>query len=364
MTLDIDTLSLLKSGWQSWSYVPYGEKKIIEIPQCIYSPKMYKGLPKKRIDVNIKKPAYGWCSWYAYSWGINENRILKNARFIQNDPKLPLEYILIDAGWTNAGDWQSAWKYKFPKGLENTVNKIKSLGLKAGIWIAPFMVDPWSNLSKKHPDWLVKNYGLLVDGFRLTPWDRFLPFKKWILDYKNGEAKKYILDSIDWLVSIGFEMIKLDFLYSIYFDSRLTIEEADEIISDLLTSIRLKHPKLYTIGCGCPLVPAVGNVDSMRVSSDSIVSPFVRFIPFSNLFDKYFIYNKVIRSIESRLWTKKYWNIDPDAFVCRHNVGYSNEQIIKHQQLAKASEGNIFLGDDLTKLSKRRLEKFIYPLFN
>ncbi len=362
-----DTLSkrLLDTGWQSWSYVPYDSEVLIQIPQSIYAPKRYRSLPQVKVNTNqLKKPAYGWCSWYAYGWDINEQNILKNAEWIASNNDLSLEYVLIDAGWAVAGDWLIDIKKKFPNGLEGVSKRIKDIGLKTGIWIAPFMVDPWSDVAKNHPDWLIKKDDEFVDGFRLTPWDKYLPVRKWILDIKNKAAREYLFKSIDRLVNnVGVNLLKLDFLYSIYYDPDLTIDEADKLLSDFLNEIKVRYPDVYTIGCGCPLIPAVNTVDSMRLGSDMIVSPFVKFLPLSGIFDSLYMHDRVTRTLRNRMWMKHIWNIDPDAFVCRPTAGLSKNQVLSCQEIIIEAEGNIFLGDDLTRLSQNRIDKYIKPLF-
>ena len=345
--------------------MPYGARSLIEIPQSIYAPKKYDILPTIDIENRpLKKPATGWCSWYTYGWDITEKRILKNAKWISENKKLPLEYILVDAGWANAGDWFHEWKFKFPDGLKGMVSKIKSMGLKAGIWVAPFMVDPWSKTARQHPEWLIRNGGKLVDGFRLTPWDDILPFRKWIMDLKNPDVQKYLLDSISRLVEdVGVDMLKLDFLYSIYFDPSLTMIDADKLLKDFLMKIRNKYPNLYTIGCGCPLIPAINSFDSMRLGPDSVVSPFVKFLPLSGVFDRLYMHKRVTKTLHNRMWMRDLWNIDPDALVCRSDIGLSEDQISFSLETIKIAKGNIFLGDDLSKLPEERIEKYIYPLF-
>jgi hypothetical protein len=225
------------------------------------------------------------------------------------------------------------------------------------------MVHPRSKIAKLHPEWLVKENDHFVDGFRLTPWDRFLPIKKYILNIKNKEAVNYIYDSVDRLVNeVGVKMIKFDFMYAIYHDPNLSIEEADNFLHDFYSHIKNKYPQIYTIACGSPLIPSLGVVDSIRLSSDSIVSPFVKFLPLSGLFDRLFIHNKVMKSLNERLWTNRYWNIDPDALVCRKGIGLTDTQISSHLAIIKECKGNIFLGDRLPHLPKYKLEKFIYPL--
>lgn len=283
---------------------------------------------------------------------------------LNSDHNSRLEYVLIDGGWSAWGDWQKPNKIKFPHGIKSTSNKVKKLGLKPGIWMAPFLVNPRSTVATKHPDWLVRHNGKLVDGFRLTSMDALLPHRKWILNIKNPEVKKYLNDSIKYLIeTCGFELLKLDFLYAIYFDPNLSNREANKFLRSFLKAIKRRYPHVYTIACGCPLIPAVGVVDSMRIGPDTTVAPFTKLLALPIL-SRWHLDNNVIPTLMSRLWTKKLWNVDPDAFVCDHSSGFHHGQLSAFQKIIIKAKGNIFLGDDLSKLSKDQIKKHVSPLFN
>lgn len=160
-----------------------------------------------------------------------------------------------------------------------------------------------------------------------------------------------------------YDLLKLDFLYGIYFDPDLSRKEADEFLRNFLKKIQRKYPHVYTIGCGCPFIPAVGAVDSMRIGPDSIMSPFLSFLPYANKLNKYF-HDDVVKTVSKRIWTRKFWNLDPDAFICSRKSGLADSQMLDFQKAIKKCNGNIFLGDDLTSLSKARINKYILPLFD
>ena len=355
---------LQSTGWQSWSTKTI-EKALFKLPTFNYSPIDIN--PTKFNDISIpkslKNPVTGWCSWYAYGWDINETKILDQAKWMSKNKQLLLKYVLIDGGWCMWGDWLDEDNRRFPDGLKRTVKKINSLGLSAGIWIAPFLVHPRSNIAKYNPSWLVKKDGRLVDGLKITPWNLPLKFKRWILDIKNPEVQEYLFKSIEYLVhECGFELLKLDFLYGIYFDPNFEAKEADEYLQRFLIKIKEKYPQIYTIGCGCPLVPAIGKVDSMRIGPDSIISPFLKFNSLARIIDRY-LYGYTLKTLRNRIWTKGFWNVDLDSFVCRKWSGLSENQTLEHLAIIKKAGGNIFLGDDLTKLSEKRINKYIIPLF-
>ncbi|MBI2357229.1 alpha-galactosidase [Candidatus Dojkabacteria bacterium] len=354
---------LLETGWQSWSYNST-ISKILRFPRFNYPDEIlnkYRHIEVGR-EENLKKPARGWCSWYVYGGGINKDKILKQAKWISEHPELNLEYVLIDGGWCEEGDWLNENIRKFPGGMGKVAMEIEKMGLKSGLWISPFQANPKSKIVREHPDWFVKEKGKYIDGLKVTPFDRYLPYRKYLLDVRKEEVREYLKSVMDRLLGeYGYNLIKLDFLYSIYFIPGISSKNADIYLRELLQYIKDRYPKVYTIACGSPLVPVVGLVDSMRVGPDIILSPFFKFSKHARYLDL-FIIPRATKTIMSRVWTKKFWNIDPDAFVCRSTLGLSKLHIRDSINLVRLCEGNIFLGDDLTKLSDKRLNKYIKPL--
>lgn len=362
---EIDNISkqLLESGWQSWSTKP---KRTLHFLHRNYSPKDDKTLIELS-DYIPKEKIRGWCSWYAFGSKINENKILGQAEFISDHKDtLPLDYILIDDGWTEWGDWDRINNDKFPSGFSFLTKSLAKLKFKSGIWIAPFLISPKSQICKNHKNWLVTDErGKSVEGFKLIhpTIDRLLPYKKYILDLKNPEVQNYLKQSIDNLIkNNNFNLLKLDYLYAPYFDPNLSAEEASDLIRELLKYVRLTYPHIHIIGCGLPLIPAVGYVDSMRIGPDIIIPHFDKIPILSRLINTQKVHG-AIKVLRKRNWTSRFWIIDPDVFVCRKSLHLSHGLLIKLQKEIKNTKGNVFLGDDLTKLPENRIKTYISPLF-
>jgi alpha-galactosidase len=356
---------LLFTGWQSWS-IGSSENALFRFPSFDYSPVKVEESKIPDLeprDIKLKKPAKGWCSWYEFGSNINEHKILSQVEWLARNDLKEFEYILIDDGWeTNWGDWLYENKDRFPNGLKEIAAKIKQAGFKPGIWLAPFLVSPKSQLFKNHPEWLVRKNGKFVEGLRFTPLDSHMPYKRYILDINNEQAMRYVADILEYLVDeCGFELLKLDFLYGIYFSPNHTDLQLDAFLKDFLTTIKESYPEVYTIACGCPLVPAIGVVDSMRIGFDTLI-PYVQGVPIIKDITNEYLYRRVLESIEKRAWTKIFWNVDPDVFVCRRSLGLTDKQIYKLREEIKKTGGNLFLGDDLTKLDKEKVDNFIRPL--
>ena len=73
-----------------------------------------------------------------------------------------VERFVMDDGWfgqrkddhAGLGDWYVN-PQKFPHGLKPLIDKVHSLGMDFGLWVEPEMVNPDSDLYRKHPDWVL-----------------------------------------------------------------------------------------------------------------------------------------------------------------------------------------------------------------
>ena len=74
-----------------------------------------------------------------------------------------IERFVLDDVWfhhrnddtSSLGDW---WpdEVKYPQGLGPFANHVTSLGMQFGLWVEPEMVNPDSELYRKHPDWALQ----------------------------------------------------------------------------------------------------------------------------------------------------------------------------------------------------------------
>jgi len=239
-------------------------------------------------------------------------------------------------------------------------NYIKTLSLKSGIWLAPFLVDPASDIAKLHPEWLVKN----AEGFKVHPLlDAFWPYRRHIFDIKQPEVQNYLFESIAKLIEQdGFELIKPDFLYAPYFDPSMCAKEAGFRLHEFLKELKRRHSTVHINGCGLPFVAAANVVDSLRIGPDTI-APYLENVPILGRIINNQKVRDVINIVPKRYDMGKYRNIDPDVMVCRKSLGISEKSLTGLAQVIKETNGNILLGDDLAKLSENRLQKYVYPLF-
>jgi alpha-galactosidase len=336
---------------------------VITIPIRNYSPfPDWNTNTFKRYTATVRPPTNGWCSWSAYGTDINEIHILDTARCIHNR-HLPIKHILIDDGWTRWGDWDNVYNAKFPHKMKWLSTRIRRLGFIPGLWIAPFLVDPSSTLATRHPDWLIKDdRNQFVEGRRITPWDRYFPFARWILDYSRTEAKQYIHRCINTIIRTwNFPYLKLDFLYAQHWNPHFTqSQEPDGLLHDFLSEIRTSNPDVYISACGCPLLPAVGLVDAMRISEDIVNPQLKHLFPWNTIIHTMRL-QQLQQNISARYGTRKFWSLDPDVFVCDPTFGFSERQILKLSKMIIHTQGIRFLGDNIVQLPPKRIDTFLRP---
>jgi alpha-galactosidase len=97
-------------------------------------------------------------SWEATAFEVSHSGQLALAK---QAAELGVELFVVDDGWFGArdddtaglGDWTPNPR-KFPRGLAAFADDIHALGMKFGLWVEPEMVNPDSDLYRRHPDWI------------------------------------------------------------------------------------------------------------------------------------------------------------------------------------------------------------------
>lgn len=264
----------------------------------------------------------GYTSWYNYFQNITEDIIIRDLNGL--DPyKDQVSIFQIDDGYeTFIGDWLDPNPEKFPKGMKYIADEIHKKGYKAGIWLAPFNCQKISRMAKEHPDWLIRHengepmIGCIAWGGAYT------------FDIYNEGVRAYLKEVFDVVLNEwGYDMVKLDFLYSQCIKPRHG-KSRGEIMCDAMEFLRECVGDKLFLGCGVPVGPALGICDACRISCDvdlTYKGKFYSRIQVSN--EMLNARSAINNSIFRRHLNGRAWMNDPDVFFLRKdNLKFTNEQ--------------------------------------
>lgn len=305
----------------------------------------------------------GWCDWFVTYESITEAEVLRNARFAARTLKpLGFEYVQVDEGFQRwHGDWEG--NAKFPHGMKWLADRIRALGLKPGLWLAPYVISEPTEVFKKHPDWLLRH----PDGRlkRVGPWPT--EDSDWA---KKEHPKRYGLDithpgAAAWLGKLfetvarrwGYEMIKIDFVdWSLlsaprYFDP--TVSRAQAYRKGVEIMRKAMGPNGHLLDCG-PGPVSVGMLDSMRIELDQPPVTWKQYFRESA--------SSAPAAAKRYYFHKRTWINDADH-VCLNLLPPAQAQAAA--TLIALSGGNTMSGDRLPDLDPVRLEilKRILPSY-
>jgi alpha-galactosidase len=325
------------------------------------------GVMQARVDEDSPS---GWCSWYYYFNRVREADIVGNlAPLAALRDRVPCDYVMVDDGYQRAiGDW-SETNDKFPHGMRWLATQIRDAGFEAGIWLAPFLMRPDARLFRERPEWLLRT---LSGRPRRACWNPAwgLRAPAYALDTTHPEVLAWLAELARTAVQQwGYRVLKLDFLYAaalpgVRHDALATRAQA---LRRGLQAIRDGAGEdAFLLACGCPLGPAVGLVDGMRIGPD--VAPFwTNWISRWLLRDRHGVATKnAVRNILTRAFMhRRLWLNDPDCLMVRG--GETALTIDEVQSLAAViglTDGMFVLSDRMDALAedRRRLLEQAYAL--
>ncbi len=155
----------------------------------------------------------GWWSWTAYYTKIAQGTALTNAQWLAEHLKgLGYDYFHFDLGYGySRGEYATPNASQFPRGMEDLTRHITRLGLKIGVWTAPFEAGERSWIYEHHKDWLVHNaHG---DPIPIADAEEVQGERLFVLDVTHPDAQEYLRQTYRTLTrEWGARYIKLDFM--------------------------------------------------------------------------------------------------------------------------------------------------------
>jgi alpha-galactosidase len=192
------------------------------------------------------------------SWEATEFNVGESGQFAlaEKAAALGVERFVIDDGWfgqrkddhAGLGDWYVN-KEKFPNGLKPVIDRVHQLGMDFGIWVEPEMVNPDSDLYRKHPAWAMNFPGRPRTEGR----------NQLLLNFARPDVMEYTYHWLDELVSNNdIDFLKWDYNRNWSEPGWDAVPVADQKkiyvayihnLYTILDRLRAKHPKLEIESC-------------------------------------------------------------------------------------------------------------------
>ena len=313
----------------------------------------------------------GWCSWYQYFHDVTEDAVRSNLALADD---WPFDVFQVDDGYQAAiGDWLDT-NDRFPSDLAGLAGSIRAAGRTPGLWLAPFLAAPDSDVARRHPDWIARHQVDGVDAGPLRTWwnppwgggeDGFM----YGLDTTHPGVQAHLEEVAASVVGAGFPYLKLDFTFSPSVDGGYADPSRTpaERVRDGFPALRRgAGDDAFLLGCGVPLANVVGLVDANRIGPD--VAPTWALEPSEEVVPGYLgiqpatshaFTNTLTRSFMHR----RLWLNDPDCLMLRTTDTGLGEAAARTWALAVGLSGGMALvSDDLALLdagSRRLLDEVV-----
>jgi len=192
-------------------------------------------------------------SWEATEFNVTEAGQIALA---EKAAALGVDRFVMDDGWfgqrkddhAGLGDWYVNPE-KFPHGLKPLIDRVHALGMDFGLWVEPEMVNPDSDLYRKHPDWVL--------NFPGRP--RMEQRNQLVLNLARADVRDYVLGFLDKLLNENdISFLKWDYNrnWSEPGWDQLPAAEQKKVYVEftrnlygILAELRRKHPSVEIESC-------------------------------------------------------------------------------------------------------------------
>jgi alpha-galactosidase len=192
-------------------------------------------------------------SWEATEFNVSESG---QEELAEKAASIGVERFVVDDGWfgqrkddhAGLGDWYVN-QQKFPQGLKPLIDKVHALGMDFGIWVEPEMVNPNSDLYRKHPDWVLNFTGRPRTEGR----------NQLVLNLARPDVREYVFNFLDKLLSENdIAFLKWDYnrnwaepgwpAAAPDEQKQVYVKYVDNLYG-ILRELREKHPKVEIESC-------------------------------------------------------------------------------------------------------------------
>jgi alpha-galactosidase len=192
-------------------------------------------------------------SWEATEFRVNDAGQMALA---EKAAALGVDRFVMDDGWfgqrkddhAGLGDWYVNQE-KFPHGLKPLIDKVHALGMDFGLWVEPEMVNPDSDLYRKHPEWVLNFKGRPETQQR----------NQLVLNLARPDVRAYLLDFLDKLLTENdIAFLKWDYNRNWSepgwdqappAEQKQVYVEYTKNLYGILAELRQRHPKVEIESC-------------------------------------------------------------------------------------------------------------------
>jgi alpha-galactosidase len=192
------------------------------------------------------------------SWEATEFRVSEAGQMAlaEKAASIGVDRFVMDDGWfgqrkddhAGLGDWYVNSE-KFPHGLKPLIDKVHSLGMDFGLWVEPEMINPDSDLYRKHPEWVLNFPGRPRSESR----------NQLVLNLARPEVRDYVEGFLDKILTENdIAFLKWDYnrnwsepgwgAVPVEEQKRVYVEFIRNLYS-ILADLRKKHPKVEIESC-------------------------------------------------------------------------------------------------------------------
>jgi alpha-galactosidase len=192
------------------------------------------------------------------SWEATEFKVDEAGQMVlaEKAASIGVDRFVMDDGWfgqrksdrAGLGDWYVNPE-KFPHGLKPLIDKVHALHMDFGLWVEPEMVNPDSDLYRRHPEWVLNFSGRPRSEQR----------NQLVLNLARPEVRDYIAGFLDKLLTEndiaflkwdynrnwsepGWDQVPVD-------EQRRVYVEFIRNLYSILADLRTKHPEVEIESC-------------------------------------------------------------------------------------------------------------------
>lgn len=182
-------------------------------------------------------------NWEATYFDFDEEKLVNIAKKAFD---VGIELFVLDDGWfgerendcAGLGDWHVNPK-RLPRGIGSLSEKIRSFGMKFGLWFEPEMVNKDSELYRTHPNWIISTPNRKPNHGR----------NQYVLNFGLDEVVENIFDQMCKIIDeSNLDYIKWDMNRPLtdVFDSHLLADQQGEVFHRYVLGVYRLYEKLIT----------------------------------------------------------------------------------------------------------------------